>query len=124
MNIGFWNVERLGGGTSDESKTLIATAIEWFFDSKDVELFVLCEITSNTIATSSSGTIDLEIDKIGTVKRRLKKLASSQLGDALVAREDYPGVDARVLPIPAYKDVFGFDNYAKGGNKFDLFSRR
>lgn len=124
MKIGFWNVERLGEGTSEESKTVIANAVEWFFDHEGVELFVFCEITSNTVISSDTP-VDLEIDKIATVKRRLKKIASAQLGYAVVYKENcgFSGT-ARPLTVPDYDETYTFKTYKKTGNRFSVYSKR
>lgn len=124
MKIGFWNVQRLGSGTSEASKELVAKTVEWFFDNKDVEIFVLCEITSST-TISSGASSDLAIDKIGTIKKRLKKTASAQLGYAVVTKEgtDY-GITASLVDIPDYADVYNFATYKKAGGNFKSVSVR
>jgi len=123
LKIGFWNVERLGKGTSAASKSVIANAIEWFFDHEDVELFVLCEITSSTTVTSSADT-DMAIDKVGTIRRRVKKAASAQLGYAFVAKDgDFGGV-ASLVDIENFDETYEFRTHKKSGNSFKNLSKR
>ncbi|RZI80276.1 MAG: hypothetical protein EOP38_22955 [Rubrivivax sp.] len=122
MNIVFWNVERLGQSTPDDAKTLIADVVEWFFDDKDVELVVLCEITSGTTATASTGG-ELIVEKVGQVKKRRKRLESAQLGYSVISKNsDSP--QASVINVPNYEDVFKLPNYKKAGQVFKDFSKR
>jgi len=122
MNIAFWNVQRLGKATSDAAKAVVANAIDDFFDNRDVSVVVLCEVSSDTTVSADSAK-EYKISKIHAATRRGRRKASAQLGYTVISRGD-TGFEPRAYEVPAYKDVFGFDPWKKGGGSFSKNSKR
>ncbi len=116
MKVGFWNVQRLGGSSPEEKKSLVANVIDKFFDELDVELMVLCEITSDTVVNSSSEN-EHKIEKIVHRPRRTNRRTSSALGYTLITKE---GLDATAwkFEVPSFTDIFDQPNHRKGGSDY------
>jgi hypothetical protein len=122
MKVGFWNVQRLGDGTSEEKKRIVADVIDKFFDELDVELFVLCEVMSDTVVSSILGN-EHEVEKLEHRPRRSKKRTSAALGYSLITTEGLD-VTARKFEVPTFSELFGQPNHRKGSADFYLKSKR
>jgi hypothetical protein len=123
MKIGFWNVQRLGKGTPDAAKELVANVLEDFFKNNDVKLFVLCEVTSDTeIVGTRTSSQQLEISKIAVKNRKYKQFKRAQLGYAFVS-EGLGDLDPVIIDIPNHDEVFGFKS-DRLGNVFKTVSKR
>lgn len=117
MRLLFWNTQRLGSGSSQLKYALTEGVLALAFREYNVDMAVLCEVTSGlTIGPS-------DIDKQVVVAKRTKKKTQSQLGYGGIS-SDLSQVDMTRAAIDDYVIVTASGRQLKGGTKFDKQSKR
>lgn len=113
--IGFWNVQDLASGASDEKKDLIAKVMK-AMDGYGVELLCLSEVLGDTKLSD-----DITIYKDYFQKKRTKSKTSRQLGYYVEGTADF---DVSIHTVRDFNVAFGASAPMKGGNNFSRLTKR
>lgn len=115
MNLLFWNVQRLGNGTSPLKNDTIEQVIAGAFWAHGAELALLCEIS----ADSTIG--DVPVSKQVQVRKRGALKQAAQLGYTAMIQDD---LVLDQYSVPNFSEVFDGRTWKKGGSDFSKQSKR
>jgi hypothetical protein len=92
MNVGFWNVQRLGYDSDPLKADFVGMYIAELFAKKNLDYLILCEVTSDIVIPG----YDVTIEKTGHVVKKGARKQAAQLGYACLVRND---ADLNVAPL-------------------------
>jgi hypothetical protein len=116
MKILFWNVQRVGGTTSEQRNLMFESVIAQFIrDGGD--MILLCEVTSDFVLSGN------QFEKVGVRPRRTDSLTRQQLGYAAFDR-DLNNIPIQIEDITRFSVNFEDRITFRGGDSFSNQSNR